>query len=405
MPMRLDVMVHSVQPAHPPLPMQTVKSPRRAWLFALLFVGALPTQAQTGIVFGNLAPRDGDAGGRLSLWVDGAPHATEVGYGELVDPLPLPAGVRQLALVDERGEVLLQREARLLADRGYTVYAAGDGLERPLQLRIARESAQPLDPARTALQVYSAALHPSDPLRFELRCGLIDSSGSLTFGREEIPRGFLPADGLGCDFRVLDPGAGGGVLATTQFLPAPGVLVRVVLDGDGVRQPYRVRAFEASQRARARVVPDAGMEGLWFDPSDDGSGLTVLVEPGAGDERIITGVFYGFLQSGAPTWVLLEGVANRPADLVQMRGMRVLESVGGRPLGDRQPVRMQLGIASLDFHSCREATLFLFATSERMPQRLGREPGDGPQQAFRLQRLLPIDACLTGAGAAGSGRR
>jgi hypothetical protein len=380
--------------------LQSIKSAiPRLGLFVLL-LHAAAVQAQTLAHFGNFAPRQGETGGALTLLVNDAAVARDVVYASLLQGLSLPAGVVTLTLLDEGANVLAQREARLLRDVTYTIYAAGNGRERDFELRVVRESAQPLRAGRYALQLYSAALHPQDPLRFTLACGLVHASGTLTFGREDIGRGEIVSDGFGCDFRVeTDPPAAAPV-ASARFATLDGGLQRLVLVGDGDTQPWQLLVIDGIEQARALVVPDARMDGLWFDPSDSGSGLTVLVESGEDGEPRVTGVLYGYDLDGDPTWALIEGAANRAADIATLEGMRVLESVGGTAQGDRQPVRMRLGIASLDFHSCREATLFLFATSERMPQRLGRELGDGAQQLFRLQRLLPIDECLTG-GAAG----
>ncbi|HRQ66148.1 MAG TPA: hypothetical protein PKZ76_15025 [Xanthomonadaceae bacterium] len=362
---------------------------------ALLCAGA--AHAQTLVHFGNFAPRDSEEGGRVSLRVGDTVVTRDVPYGALVQGLSLPHGSTTLTLLDASGEVIAQRDARLLIDVPYTVYAAGNGIDREVELRVVAEPAQPLRVGQWAVQLYSAALHPVDPLRFELSCGLLFAGGSLTFGRETIGRGILESVEFGCSFLVQIPSPGSQQVAGVTFPAVDARLQRIVLLGDGRMQPWQLTVFEGVERPRALVEPDAGMDGLWFDPSDSGSGLTILVEPEEQGEHRVAGVLYGYDLDGAPTWALLEGTANRAADVVSVQGMLVLESVGGRAQGDRQPVRMRLGIASLDFHSCREATLFLFDTSGRMPRRLGRRAEDGPQQVFRLQRLLPIDACLTAA--------
>jgi hypothetical protein len=361
-----------------------------------LLVGTA-AHAQTLVHFGNFAPRDAEEGGRVSLRVGDVVVARDVPYGALVQGLSLPQGSVELTLLDASGEIIAQRNARLLIDVPYTVYAAGNGVEREVELRVVAEPAQPLRVGQWAVQLYSAALHPVDPLRFTLVCGPLFAGGALTFGRETVGRGILESVEFACAFGVRTPSPGSQTVATAVFPAIDARLQRIVLLGDGDMQPWQVTVFEGVERPRALVEPDSGMDGLWFDPSDSGSGLTILVEPEEQGERRVAGVLYGYDLDGAPTWALLEGTANRAADVVSVQGMRVLESVGGRAQGDRQPVRLRLGIASLDFHSCREATLFLFDTSGRMPQRLGRRAEDGPQQVFRLQRILPIDACLTAA--------
>ncbi len=357
-------------------------------------------QAQTLVHFGNFAPRHVDGGGSVSLFVNGSAMARDVAYGEWVPGLSLPAGVVNLALVDETGAVLTERDARLLIDIPHTVYASGNGVERNLEIRVVQESPRPLHGEDFVLQLYSAVIHPVDPLRYALQCGPSDFSGTLTFGREAVGRITARRTvNAGCTLVALVPGPQVALLALVDFDPIDGGLQRVVLLGDGDREPFRLQVFDDTEVVAAVVVPDQAMNGLWFDPRDDGSGLTLSVETANdGEQPWITGVFYGYGFDGERTWALIQGPANTPVQPGVLDGMRVVESVGGTVQGLRQPVRMSLGSASLDFHSCRDATLYLLAASDRMPQRLGREPGDGAEQLFRLRRVLPIDSCTAGVG-------
>lgn len=362
-----------------------------------LLSGAGQAHAQTAVHFGNFAPRDDAAGGRVSLRVGDTIVASSVPYLTLQQGLSLPAGDIQLTLLDEGGAVLAQRQARLLVDLPYTIYAAGNGSDREVELRVVRESGRPLREELFSLQLYSAALGLPDTLTVQVRCGLTQGDGTLGYGTEAVGRLSARADGFGCVIRVHAGPVAGGIVAETALLPIEGGLQRLVLSGDGNNQPWQLDVFEAIERARPVLPPDAGMDGLWFDPGDSGSGLTLMVEENAEGLPWVTGVFYGYGFDGSPTWALLEGEANQPVAVGTAQAIRVLESVGGTAQGDRQPVRMALGVASLDFHSCREATLYLRADRPRMPQRLGRRSTDINEQVFRLQRLLPIDACVSAA--------
>jgi hypothetical protein len=333
--------------------------------------------------------------GAVSVLVDDSPVLADLAFGALVEGVVLSSGATTISVLDDRSELLATRDADFLPGYPYTILVVGNGVDRAYEIRVVREDLHPLDERGGTIFWYNAAIHPHDGLYARRHCenetGSSGGGQSLSAMSSHAARSFTTS--VACDVEVRDAPSGGEILAQTRIEHPPGSLRRVILVGDGASLPYELMDFESAERARSMVEPDARMDGLWFDPSDDGSGVSLMIDAHDNGDARVTGMLFGYGADGHPAWVVIEqGLHLFNPQSPAFLPLVLYEAVGGDPVDTRQPGSIQVGWGALGFHTCSEATLFLTDLSGRLPRRLGHT-SEQHQQLYRLIRLLPPTTC------------
>ncbi len=364
--------------------------------------------ADAGLATGNLAPQETGTGGVATIEVDGVVRADRLAYKNFGNAFRVRAGAVVARARDGAGRELVTRTLTLEDGRDYVLLLTGNGQAAPYRLQLSIDHNYPIHHDEfTDQDIHAAPITSSTGLRrFNTRAscggGRVDvgsfeyGDGTLDNGRSyvQLRRGLAGnGEDQQCLFRLSDPATNAPV-AETMFQPETGVRYRFFAIGDGVRQP--LEAFVWLQKREptvATVEASPGVEGLWLDPFNPGTGVAIAYDPDAPLQNRVNAILYGFDESGRATWNLVA------SETGLTRGVALFEYAGGSPQGTRGTVRYRLSSgATLEFHSCSEATLKLRQQSEPLfPSGTAFGQLEPPRDAIRLVRILPPGTVCTSA--------
>ena len=355
---------------------------------AALALAAGPALATT-IAPAHFAP--GDAASAVTFVVGDAATAP-ITYRAIGEPLVRPGGTVEIRALAADGDELARRTFTFAADESGVLILAGSGTETsPFGLTWSADHNAPLHADEFTDQVVHVAwLGRDSTLNTRLACGNgVDvqrvhfGDGTLDAG-VSVQRSHRGESALAeCTYSVF--GRGNALSAT--FTPAAASRVRLFLIGDDVRQPLEIVAWrQAVETPVQTIAPGVGIEGMWYDPSTPGLGVSIAFDPEAPPEAQVQAVFYGVDRDGRPSWNLIA------AERGTTRGLSVYAFVPASISSlrvDSAPERVRLTTAgTIEFHSCDRATL-----------RLGSVEASAfyafvpPRDTIRLVKLLPGDGC------------
>jgi len=359
----------------------------RAGAFASALV-ATPCVATT-IVPAHLAPL---AGSPAVTIVVGDAASAPITYREFARPVVRPGGPVTARALDAAGNELARRTFRFAADESGVLVFTGNGTEAaPFGFTWAPDHNAPLHADEfTDQTVHVAWLDRDASVTTRLTCGdgvdvqrLEFGDGTLDAG-VSVQRSHRGDLALGeCRYAIL----GRGRPIEARFTPAAASRVRLFVIGDDVNQPLEAIAWQQRIETPVAVMaPGPGVEGMWYDPTTPGLGVSIAFDPDAAPEAQVQAVFYGVDRDGRPSWNLI--AAERGTE----RGLSVYAFVPAPVAGFRasgEPERVRLTTAgTIEFHSCDRATL-----------RLGSVDTSAfysfvpPRDTIRLVKLLPGDGC------------
>lgn len=379
----------------------------------LAAIGALAfspvSLADVGMATGNLAPQESGSGGVATIEVDGVVRADRLAYKQFGNGFRVRAGNVLARARDGSGRELTTRTLPLRDGYEYVLLLTGNGQAAPYELKLAVDHNYPLHAGEwTDQDIHAAPIAASTGLRrldTRVFCGGGRTDvGTFVYGDGTLDNGLSYANshmgfaGNGedqpCLFRLTDPGSAAPV-AEAAFQPETAARYRFFAVGDGVRQPLEALVWlQRREPTVAAVPPTAGMEGLWLDLANPGSGVSIAFDPDAPVQNRITAIVYGFDETGRSTWNFLQ------SETGLVRGVGIFEYAGGSPAGNRGTVRYRLTTGgALEFHSCSAATLRLRMPDEPLfPQGTAFGQLEPPRDAIRLVRILPAGSvCSTSA--------
>lgn len=114
--------------------------------------------------------------------------------------------------------------------------------------------------------------------------------------------------------------------------------------------------------AQAGVTLNDGLDGTWFNPAESGRGVSVDVLPQADGSAVFAGGVFSYDGTGAPVWVLVQGVITAGAN----SGSAVVNRFSGGNFGSpfTAPTGGQVGTATVTINSCSSLALALDMTAE-----------------------------------------
>jgi hypothetical protein len=356
---------------------------------AALALAASPCLATT-IVPAHFAPRDSAS---AVTFIVGDAATAPITYRQIGEPIVRGGGPIEIRAIDADGTELARRSFTFAADESGVLILAGSGTEMaPFGLTWSADHNAPLHADEFTDQVVHVAwLGRNSTLNTRLACGNGVDVQRVHFGDGTLDAGVSVQRShrgesalVECTYSVL----GRREPVSTTFTPAAASRIRLFLIGDDERAPLEVLAWrQAIETPVQTIAPSVGVEGMWYDPTTPGLGVSIAFDPEAPPEAQVQAVFYGVDRDGRPSWNLIA------AERGTTRGLSVYAFVpapiSGLRVDGSAPERVRLTTAgTIEFHSCDRATL-----------RLGSVEASAfyafvpPRDTIRLVKLLPGDGC------------
>lgn len=328
---------------------------------------SLPVTAQVRAVVGHFAPfADTVEGTSVTVQVNGAAALENVVFGNFTDYLELgAAGTYAVDIIPTGATDPAISFSAELADGDYTLLAAGDGANQPLQLLALADDNTPPAEGNIKIRVVHAA--PFAPAIEDTNVSIRTAGGDVVAGLNPVPfgvaSGYLELPAGSYDLKVATPDGATNLIDPLPVDLASGTIATLVATGDGANQAIGIDALPVGELP-LRVPVDSTAAGVFYDPATPGQGAQIFSFP---RQNRVLGFIYTFDTVGAEqVWYHFDS-CNSDAETQSCAtpgafdgltaDITVYRSVGGIFNDPAQATLVEEGVGTISFVTCDEVVI------------------------------------------------
>ena len=230
---------------------------------------------------------------------------TGVKFKDFTDQVELDAGEYLIEIVPT-GTDSVAVSATVVVEDGmnYILYATGDGIKQPLQLRALSDDVEAAAAGNLNLKIVHSAPFAADSAATEV--SIRTQGGDVVGGLTNVPynadSGFLEIPAANYNLKVATPDGGTNLIDIKPLDLPEGANITVFAVGDGANQPLAIIAVPVGELETQRPL-DNRSNGLWTILNTSGVGMIMLPLP---QSNRLVGKWYQPDANGNPTYFFFD---------------------------------------------------------------------------------------------------